>query len=110
MTRRRMTPKRRAQIFVAHDGVCHICDGKIDGTREAWEIEHIIPLGISGDDSDGNLAPAHQHCHRAKTKADARDIAKARRVNEKHHGARKKKGGIPYRRFDGSRVYPDRSN
>lgn len=108
MTRRRMTPKRRAEIFAAHDGLCHICEGKIDGAREGWEVEHVIPLEISRDDSDANLAPAHTTCHRAKTKADARDIAKARRVNQKHHGARKKKGGIPYRRFDGTPVYPDR--
>lgn len=92
---RRMSPKRRAAIFAAHDGICHICGGRIDGTREAWEAEHIIPLEISGDDSDGNLAPAHVTCHRAKTKADARDISKARRINQKHTGARKPKGTIP---------------
>lgn len=110
MTRRTMTAKRRAAIFLRAEGLCHICGGKIDGAREAWDAEHIIPLEISGDDSDENLAPAHVKCHRAKNKNDARDIAKCRRVSQKHHGARKKKGGIPYRRFDGSRVYPDRSN
>ena len=108
MTRRRRSPKRRAQIFAAHDGICHICEQRIDGTREAWEVEHIIPLEISGDDSDGNLAPAHSRCHTAKTKADARDITKCRRVNQKHTGARRKKGGIGYRRFDGTPVYPRR--
>src|SRR6056297_2954082 len=67
---RRMSAKRRAAVFAAHDGLCHICEGKI-GVGEAWEVEHRIPLEISGDDSDGNLAPAHIACHRAKTKGDA---------------------------------------
>lgn len=90
-----MTPKRRAEIFAAHEGTCHICGGVIDGTREAWEVEHVIALEVSRDDSDGNLAPAHVACHRAKTKADARIIAKCRRVAQKHIGARKAKGEIP---------------
>jgi 5-methylcytosine-specific restriction protein A len=92
---RRMTPKRRAAIFAAHEGVCHICEGVIDGTREAWEVEHIIPLEISRDDSDGNLAPAHVKCHRVKTKADVRDISKCRRVAQKYKGERRPKGDIP---------------
>jgi 5-methylcytosine-specific restriction endonuclease McrA len=104
---RRMSPKRRAAIFAAHEGVCHICEGKI-GVGEGWEVEHCIPLEISGDDSDGNLAPSHVKCHRTKTKADARDIAKCRRVAQKHTGARKKKGGIPYRKFNGEAVWPGR--
>ena len=91
---RRMTPKRRAQIFADHEGICHICDGKI-AVGEAWEVEHVIPLEISGDDSDGNLAPAHVKCHSVKTKADARTIAKCRRVSQKHSGARKPNGEIP---------------
>ena len=92
---RRMSPKRRAKIFADHDGLCHICRGRIDGTREAWEVEHIIPLEVSRDDSDGNLAPAHVACHKAKTKSDARTIAKCRRVSQNHTGARKPKGTIP---------------
>jgi len=91
---RRMSAKRRAAVFAAHDGLCHICEGKI-GVGEAWEVEHRIPLEISGDDGDDNLAPAHIACHRAKTKGDARTIAKARRVHQKHTGARKPKGTIP---------------
>lgn len=104
---RRMSPKRRAAIFAEHDGTCHICEGKI-GVGEGWEVEHIIPLEISGDDSDGNLAPAHVTCHRAKTKGDARTIAKARRVHQKHTGARKPKSSIPYHKFDGTPVWPSR--
>lgn len=108
MTKRNMTPKRRAAIFLAHGGLCHLCGGKIMAPQEKWEVEHIIALEISGDDSDGNLAPAHVKCHKAKTRQDAAVIAKCRRVREKHTGARKPKSRMAYRRFDGTIVYPDR--
>jgi 5-methylcytosine-specific restriction endonuclease McrA len=109
MKARRMSTKRRLAIFEAAKGVCHLCGGKIDGTREAWDADHVIPLEISGDDSDGNLRPAHAKCHRAKTSGeDAPRIAKAKRVEAKHKGAKKPKGGIPYRKFDGTPVWPGR--
>ena len=88
MTRRSRTTLQRAAIFDAHNGLCHICGEKIDGTREAWELEHIIPYALMRDDSDENLAPAHVSCHRAKTRKDKGDIAKSNRVRAKHFGAK----------------------
>lgn len=92
---RRMSATRRAKIFAAHDGVCHICEQKIDGVKEPWDVEHVIPLAISADDTDDNLRPAHRKCHKAKTKQDAADIAKCKRVARKHIGARISKNPIP---------------
>jgi len=93
---RRMSPTRRARIFQAHGGVCHICGQVIDGTRERWDADHVIALEISGDDSDENLRPAHEACHRAKTSMeDAPTIAKAKRVQRKHFGAHRPKATIP---------------
>lgn len=86
---RRMSAKRRMQIWEAHRGVCHICGAKIDGGRERWDVEHIIALEISGDDSDANLAPAHVSCHRAKSKQDAAAIAKAKRMEQRAAGIRR---------------------
>lgn len=106
MTRRSMTPLRRARIFDAHNGTCHLCGGKIC-VSEKWEVEHVIALEISRDDSDDNLAPAHVACHRAKTKDDAGRIAKAKRVHAKHIGAHRPKRRMPYRKFDGTPVYPE---
>jgi 5-methylcytosine-specific restriction protein A len=99
MTARRMSTKRRAAIFAAHGGTCHLCGGKIDGSREAWEVEHVIALAISEDDSDDNLAPAHVKCHRAKTRADAKAIAKTKRVKAKHEGTYRQ----PRRKIPGSK-------
>lgn len=86
---RRMTETRAARIFTAHAGICHICGQKIDGGREAWEVEHVIALEISRDDSDENLAPAHKSCHRGKTRDDAAAIAKAKRQERRTMGIKR---------------------
>lgn len=103
MTRRRnMSTTRRRRIFLAANGTCHICGCKIDGTKEAWDADHVIPLEISDDDSDENLRPAHRKCHQRKTaKEDAPTIAKCKRVEAKHNGAHK-----PKSRFQTSRDGP----
>ena len=92
---RRMSNTRRARIFEAHNGTCHICGQKIDGTRERWDAEHIIPYALTNDDSDDNLAPAHIACHATKTPQDVAQIAKAKRVNRKHTGAHRPKSTLP---------------
>lgn len=96
MSRRNMSTTRRRRIFLAANGICHICGSKIDGTRERWDADHVIPLEISGDDTDENLRPAHEKCHRRKTSTeDIPTIAKCKRVAAKHNGAHKPKGTIP---------------
>lgn len=92
MKRRRMTPARRERIFSAHDGVCAICHEPISGR---YEIDHAVPLGLGGADGDDNLRPVHPECHRAKTcgalrtRGDAREIAKAKRIERRRNGVRK---------------------
>ena len=103
---RRMSPSRRARIFANAGGVCHICGEPIDGIRDAWEVEHIIPYALTRDDTDENLAPAHARCHAVKTKQDVTRIAKAKRVAAKHNGAHRTKRKMPYRRFNGEPVWP----
>lgn len=111
---RRMSTTRRAAIFAAHDGVCHLCGEKIDGTREKWDAEHIVPYALTRDDSDENLAPAHVSCHRKKTPEDQTRIAKAKRVAAKHQGAHRPKAVLPgsraskwKRKIDGTVVRRD---
>ena len=111
---RRMSPSRRARIFAAHAGRCHICGEAIDGTRERWEAEHIVPYALTRDDSDDNLAPAHQRCHAGKTPGDVTQIAKAKRVERKHTGAHRPRATLPggkdsrwKRRIDGTAVPRD---
>lgn len=89
MTRRRTwTAKRRLAVFERDGGLCHICGAKIDGTREAWELEHVIPIALGGDDDESNVRPAHVACHKGKSAQDAANLAKANRVRAKHIGAK----------------------
>jgi 5-methylcytosine-specific restriction enzyme A len=98
MKRRRISPTERASIFQAAGGICHICGDKIDGTRERWEVEHVLALALGGDDHGDNLQPAHERCHSPKTREDVARIAKAKRVSRKHTGAHR-----PVRTLPGSR-------
>lgn len=88
MPRRKRTTLQKLAIFERDKGLCHICGEKIDGTREAWELEHKIPYALTNDDTDENLSPAHVSCHRRKTRQDKADIAKSNRVRAKHNGAK----------------------
>jgi len=97
MKRRARTLLQRTKIFTDHGGICHLCGYKIDAVKEGYELEHVIPFAMTGDDSDGNLRPAHKSCHADKTKADVAAIAKAKRIEAKHHG--RPKSNWPKRPF-----------
>ncbi|MFG1317549.1 HNH endonuclease [Xanthobacter autotrophicus] len=97
--RRHISTKARVQLFADHGGRCHICGGKIDGIHERWDVEHVIPLELGGADDPLNWAPAHVACHKAKTKKDAADIGRARRVHARHIGAKSpSRTPLPYGR------------
>ena len=98
MPRRPLSLSARMRIFADHRGACHICGDVINGVREPWDIDHVIPLALGGDDEPSNMAPAHARCHRGpggKTSADIAQIAKAKRVHAKHIGARQPKNPLP---------------
>lgn len=94
MTRPSLSRKKRVELWELHQGRCHICGLKIDGVKEAWEIEHVIPrelyLNPKDADTDENMMLAHAKCHKNKTKKDIANIAKAKRVNAKHNGLNSK--------------------
>jgi 5-methylcytosine-specific restriction protein A len=100
--RKHISTRERARLFLLHEGLCHICGNKIDGVRERWDVEHVIPFALTQDDSDENRKPAHYACHKPKTKDDVRMIRKSDRVRAKHIGAK-----APTRRpLPGSRNSP----
>jgi len=87
MTRRRISTRERVAIFQRAEGKCHIC-GAVIWPGDAWDVEHRIPLAQGGDDDGDNLSPAHRDCHAAKTKRDAGDTARAKRLEARHIGAK----------------------
>lgn len=78
--------RERARLFALHDGRCHICGQKIQGGYERWELEHVIPLELGGEDDDENTRPAHEACHREKTAKDVAQIRKAQRLERRTQG------------------------
>lgn len=98
MGRKHFTDKDRARIFAANNGCCHLCEQKIDGVREAWEIEHVIAWELTRDDSDDNLRPAHIDCHKQKThKQDRPAINQAKRREAKHTGVKRASSSLATR-------------
>ena len=98
--RSKLSPTKRLRVWEKTKGVCVICALKIDGTREAWIAEHVIPLAQGGPDTLENLGPAHLACAKAKTKDDQGRIAKARRGKIKLIGAKEApRRKIPSRPF-----------
>lgn len=96
--RKNMTPRLRLKVWEAHKGMCAICGGKIDGVRERWVLEHLVPLSLGGADDESNMAPVHEGCALAKTFGKSGDIAKAakaKRVKSKHLGIKKSKNPLP---------------
>lgn len=110
--RRKLSTKEKVALFDRHAGVCHICEQQIQ-TGRCWEVSHIVPLGLGGEDIDSNRAPAHKPCHAWQTRmTDLPAIAKARRVYARHIGAYEPRRRLPFgrddrlrRRMDGSVVF-----
>lgn len=86
--RKPMSPMQRLRIFEAHQGICCLCDRKIQA-GEKWIVEHPRALGLGGADTDENKRPAHEDCRRIKDKIDVPAIAKAKRMKARHIGIKK---------------------
>ena len=93
---RKMTPARRKRLLEAAGGVCARLGCEV---TEGLELDHIIPLELSGDDSDAAFEPLCPAHHKAKTRLDVKMIAKARRIRKRLSGEKKPKGLIKSRGF-----------
>jgi 5-methylcytosine-specific restriction endonuclease McrA len=99
--RKSLTRNQRAELFLEHRGICHLCGTRIQAERgEAWEVEHVDAREISGRDDASNLRPAHIKCHKVKTAQDKAIIAKCNRIRNRHLGIKKPS------RFPGARNSP----
>lgn len=89
----KIPPRVRQRVFDTHRGLCHLCKLPIK-VGESWQADHVVALINGGANEETNLAPAHSHCHLAKTKADVAKKAKVARVRQKHTGAVRPKQSI----------------
>lgn len=79
----------RSRVFDNADGICHISGWKI-GPADQWDLEHVTPLSMGGENRESNLRPALRDKHRLKTAAEAGPRAKADRIRKKHIGIKPK--------------------
>jgi hypothetical protein len=104
-----MTALRKLEVMIFW-GLCYLCGLRLTSLADT-EFDHEQPLDTGGQDDPTNIRPVHAVCHRNKTKADVRKIAKARRLRKsesEHQDAvmsrepgtkRAAKGKIPSRPF-----------
>lgn len=104
ISRKAISATRRFALLRNKGGCCHICGGMIQ-VSEGWEVEHIIPFAMGGADDESNWAPAHTKCHKSKTAHDIPTIAKAKRIEMRHVGAKRSRNPIRgWKKFDGTAV------
>lgn len=103
MTRRRDSLKARRITFETHkwkDHVgrwrltCHLNKCVIDPTLgSTWRADHIRRWAEGGEDTPENLWPICKHCDQTeKAPKDTSEVAKGKRVYERHYGIRRAKG------------------
>ena len=94
--RKKITARKRQEIFLREKGICHLCGLQIRPGEE-WDISHPeTGLWAGGSDDPAILKPAHREkCHRAHTREESAQRAKEARVRSKFLGSRPYGGGAP---------------
>lgn len=70
----------RGEILDRQNWRCAGCDATLFGT--AYDIDHIVPLELTGANHLGNLQALCAPCHKLKTRQDVRRISKAKRQSK----------------------------
>lgn len=89
--RKPLSPSRREKFRILKNGICNECG---DNVGNSFDIDHLIPLENGGKDDESNFQLLCKPCHKLKTKADIKIIAKVRSIRQKHEGAKVPKQSI----------------
>ena len=71
MRRRNWSQKQMIALFIAANGTCQACHIRLDPGK-AWDLHHVIPLALGGDDETHTLKVLCYPCNKDKT--NQRDI------------------------------------
>lgn len=104
----RIPDRVKLRVWEKWGGRCHITGMKIR-PGDKWEIDHVKPLILGGENRESNLAPVLTFAHKAKTKEEKATKSKVARVRGKNIGLKEKKPwNTKYRKkMDGSVVPRD---
>jgi 5-methylcytosine-specific restriction endonuclease McrA len=75
----------KARIWARCEGKCALTGKKLTPADKP-EFDHIVPLADGGEHRETNLQLVSGEAHKAKTKAEAPQRAKERRIHAKFHG------------------------
>lgn len=89
--RNRPSSRLKRWILENQDGLCLGCALRL----EQVEFDHVVPLGLGGGNNPDNWAALCPSCHKRKTIADLRQIAKAKRQRRYHLTGRSRSAGAP---------------
>ncbi len=80
-------PQRvKERVFLRHKGRCHHSGRKIHA-GDKWDVDHVKPLGLGGENRESNLAPIlREEPHKEKTAEEVKMMRKAERMRRKHNG------------------------
>lgn len=82
--RRRPSQRLKQSILEAQQGRCFSCGAQLAQV----EFDHVVPLGLGGDNGLDNWAALCPECHKTKTRADLKRMAKAKRQRRYHETGR----------------------
>lgn len=100
-------PRVKARIVTRQEGVCACgCGVKLGMAAEPIEFDHAVALINGGENCETNLRALRKPCHAAKTRKDVAEKSTVARKRAKHLGLTKPKRKMPYRKFDGTPVWP----
>ncbi|NEU15066.1 HNH endonuclease [Methylobacterium sp. BTF04] len=101
MARKEFSKKTKRDAFMRAAGHCEGAGCGVKLTLGKFAYDHVNPDGLTGEPTLENCMVLCDPCHKAKTRQDVADIAKAKRREDAHRSIRRPATlqGQGFRRF-----------
>jgi 5-methylcytosine-specific restriction protein A len=91
--RKEFSTRTKALAFQRSNGRCEECGMRLEPCRFAYD--HVNPDGLTGSNDLANCRVLCLACHKQKTRDDVGNIAKAKRREARHIGAKTSRNPLP---------------